>query len=182
MAQNSSVFSDLIANGEFRVDEEGHAMLNGQFLLMIPPPVILYLQDRLEDEMGREQMESLMLDAGRHQVQQALERYKDRYGMDDISKDKIVNYANTIIKILGWGEVTIQNADSDDVIVSVEHPTLPSVYRNRNDEMADAPVCHYLRGMMSGGMSAIIGEDVTLEETTCAAMGGKICVFEASTD
>lgn len=182
MAQNSSVFSDLIANGEFRVDEEGHALLNGQFLLMIPPPVILHLQNRLKEEVGQEQMEDIMIDAGQYQVQQALDRYRDRYGIDDISREKLFSYFNNIVKILGWGEIEMQVTQNSEAKVTVKHPTLPSVYRHRNEEMADNPICHYLRGMMSEGLSALTDDGLLFEETTCAAMGGKVCVFEKPID
>lgn len=182
MAQNNSFFSDLIANGEFRVNEKGHAILNGEFLLMVPPPVILKHQEDLVEEIGEEKAKSMMVDTGRYQIEQALRRYKERYGLDEISKEKIVDYGNNILKVLGWGEVQIEEISKDKALVKVENPLLPSVYRNRRDKLSEEPICHYLRGMMSEAVSAIIEEEVLLEETQCAATGGEVCVFEMPKD
>lgn len=181
MPNDSSIFSELIANGEFQVDDKGHAILNGQFLLMVPPPVILKLQERLEEELGREGMQELLVEMGEYQVEQALDRYKERYGMEEVSREKILSYVSNVLKVLGWGKIEIKGAESDEIKIVVEHPTLPSVYRNREDELSNEPICHYLRGLLSKSMDVTQSGDVNLEETQCAATGGDICVFENTT-
>lgn len=181
MPNQSSAFSELIANGEFRVDDSGHASLNGQLLLMMPPPVILKLQNDLAEELGAEEMEEFMYDIGAYQVEQALDRYIERYGLDGISKEKIFDYIESILKVLGWGEIKIEEIDMDEnVKITVGRPTLPIVYRNSHDELAEEPICHYLRGLLGAACDAILNEDIEIEETKCAAVGGKECVFEAS--
>ncbi|MFB6158568.1 MAG: V4R domain-containing protein [Candidatus Nanohalobium sp.] len=181
MVNESSIFSQLMANGEFRVDDKGHAILNGQFLLMIPPPVILELQEDLENRYGRKDMEEIMLEAGEFQLEQALNRYKDRYDLEEVSRENILEFFNQVGKVLGWGDIEIRT-EGENPVVTVEYPTLPSVYRNRGEELADRPICHYLRGMSSKAVSSLLGEEITLKEEKCAATGGDICRFEVPKD
>lgn len=180
---SSSFFSRLIETGEFRVNEEGHALLNGQFLLMIPPTVIIHLEEKLEEEYGRDEMEEVLTDMGRYQAEQALDRYIDRYGMDNLSREKFLDYARKILRTLGWGKVTIDSLDAEQgtVKIVVEHPTLPSVYRNQREETADKPICLYLQGIFAYSFGALMDDDLDVEETSCAAVGGKKCVFEGTT-
>lgn len=38
--------------------------------------------------------------------------------------------------------------------------------------------CHFMRGVMAGAFSSLTDRPLMAEETFCAAMGGKACVFE----
>lgn len=180
MPGGASFFTRLIENGQFKVDEEGHAILNGEFLLMVPPPVIIHMQQRLADQIGEAAMEDFMADAGRYQVEQAIERYIERYDIDQLSKDHIIEFAEELLRVLGWGRITINQFDVQEhaVRVIVRHPTLPSVHRNQLGERSETPICHYLRGILERGMGAVMENDLDLVETSCAAVDDDTCVFE----
>lgn len=180
MAEQSGFFTRLIESGDFRIDDDGHATLNGQYLLMIPPPVIIHLQEELADEVGEETMEALIRDAGAYQVRQSVDRYVDRYGWEDLSREKIYDYVQDLLRVLGWGRIEIRKMaeETGTIAVSNRKPTLPAVYRDRKDEPADGPICHYLSGLLSQAFDTIFDFDVELEETQCAATGGEHCIFE----
>ncbi|MDY6778792.1 MAG: V4R domain-containing protein [Candidatus Nanohaloarchaea archaeon] len=187
MQEKSNFFSSLIEKGQFRVDEKGHAVLFGEFLFMVPPKVILRLQDELEDRLGREEMEELMVELGLYQVEQASDRYREKFSIDNISHNKLLEFIKDILKVLGWGEIDLTSFERDKGVftVKVKHPTLPSIIRNDIGEKREEPVCHYLRGILKGAFGAILSvENLQIEESTCAATGDSdICVFEAkSTD
>lgn len=183
MTKDSAFFSSLIEKGQLRVDEHGHAMLFGEFLFLVPPKVMIHLQEELEDRLGREEMEDLMTELGDYHVRQATDRYVDQYGMDDISKEKIAEFVQNLLKILGWGKVDIHTLNSDEFKAVVTHPTLPSIYRNELEKESDDPLCYYLAGVLSGAVNAISNQDFDIEEINCAATGGNKCIFEGqSTD
>lgn len=179
MAGGASFFTRLIENGQFKVDEEGHAVLNGEFLLMVPPPVLIHMQQRLADQLGQDAMEDFMADAGRYQVEQAIERYIERYDIDQLSKEHIIEFAEELLRVLGWGLIMIDRFDIQEhaVKVVVRHPTLPSVHRNQLGEHAETPICHYLRGILERGMGAVMEDDLDMVEASCAAVEGDTCVF-----
>lgn len=182
MSGDSVFFSSLIEKGQFRVDDEGHALLFGQPLFLVPPPVLIKLQEDLPDYMEGDDIESFMLELGSFQTQQALERYEERYDWDEMSKEKILRQGFKMLKVLGWGDITIDSLSTEEGEASfrlvVEHPTFPAVYQQMNGEQ-DAPVCHYLRGMLKRSMEGIVfGDGVTIEEVACAAVSGDRCVFE----
>lgn len=182
MGKDSAFFSSLIEKGQFRVDETGHARLFGEYLFMMPPEVLLRLQDRLEEQIGEAEMEEILTDLGAFQTRQALERYQEQYNWDQMSKERILDYGFNILRALGWGRIepeTIDTGADPSFRVEVLHPTLPAVYRDENDELSERPICHYLSGMIRQSMESIIfGEDVEITETSCAATGGDRCVFE----
>lgn len=179
-AKDSQFFSSLIEKGEFRVDDEGHALLFGEFLFLIPPMVILELQDELADRLGDDEMQELMADMGRYHIRQAVERQSEDYDLDTVSRENLLRRTINILNILGWGkaEITSFDPDTETFSVRMEHPTLPSVLRNRREETADAPICHYLRGVIEQDFQVLFDSDITAEETQCAGVEGSVCVFE----
>jgi len=182
MADRSSFFTSLIDKGELRIDEKGHALLFGEFLLLMPPLVLLKHQEQLKEEVGRDRMAALMADAGAYQVEQAVKRQEDRYNLDEVSKDTILERTFNIFNILGWGRADIDYLDTDahEFRVIINHPTLPSVYRNRLEKTADKPICHFVRGIIEKDFEVLFGEDLRVEEVSCAAVDGDTCVFEGT--
>lgn len=180
MDEGSSFFTSLIESGQFRVDGKGHALLFGEFLLLMPPPVILHMQERLSERLGREEMTTFMADMGRYQIDQAVERQADRYDLENVNRDTLQERTFDIFNILGWGNAEVDRFDhtTGECRVVVRHPTLPSVYRNRNDDLADRPICHFVRGILERDLEILTDHAIELEETTCAATGGDVCVFE----
>ncbi len=180
MTSQDPFFSSLIEKGQFRIDDKGHAILFGEYLFLIPPHVILHMQEELEEELGSEKMKNFMSDMGSFQVENGLRRYRENYGWDEIPRDKLSNYIEKIARIVGWGQIDFKSIDSDEgsFRIEVSSPTFPAIYLDWKDERADEPICHYLRGMMGEAMSAIIDGDLEVEETECAAVEGKMCVIE----
>lgn len=183
MADNSQFFTKLIETGEFRINESGHATLFGEYLFLIPPSVILELQEQLTENLGHDAMEELMVELGRYQVKQAGSRHNEKYDLNSMSKEKILNYFENIWNILGWGNVSVTRLDRDDGVleITVKQPTLPAEYRVTHDTPAEQPVCHYLRGMIIQAFYMLFGEDQDIIESQCAAVEGDRCVFEKST-
>ncbi len=56
-----------------------------------------------------------------------------------------------------------------------------SVEASMYSERQSAPVCHFIRGMISGVLEEMFGRKTDAKETQCAAMGAPDCVIEAAT-
>ncbi|MDY6778560.1 MAG: 4-vinyl reductase [Candidatus Nanohaloarchaea archaeon] len=181
MSENTSAFfSSLIEKGQFRVDERGHALLFGEYLFLIPPPVIIKLQERLAEEIGYERMADVVSDIGRYHIQQAVERHDDRYNLSELSRSRFLDYVDNINNILGWGEIQVHALSTDEGTfkVRVKHPTLPATYLSRHEKHAERPICHYLRGLLSKQFELLVSQNLNVQETTCAAVEGDRCIFE----
>lgn len=179
MGENSLFFTNLIEKGEFRIDDKGHARLFGEYLFLIPPKVMVKLQNDLEEKIGHEEMSSLMKELGRYQVEQALDRYSIRMNFKDISKSKFLKFAQNIVKIIGWGEIEFKTLkkESKEAEIIINYPTFPEVYL-RNHEPTETPICHYLNGILQEMVEKLIGE-VELYEATCAVNhDSHVCVFK----
>lgn len=176
--KQSSFFTSLIEKGEFRINNKGQATLFGEFLLMIPPAVIVKLQDRLAEEVGRETMEEMMHDVGAYQVEQAVKRQLDDRNLSNLSKEQLLDHSFNIFGILGWGTFHIEDIESDFFRVEVHNPSLPTVIRKRMDRNPEQPTCHFIAGLINRNIESILEKDFTIEEVSCASVEGKKCVFE----
>ena len=105
----SAFFSKLIESGQFNVEDSGHAMLFGEYLLMVPPSVMLKLQMDLEKMVGKKRSQKLLSDLGEYQISQALERYVKRFSIKKIDKRKILDFEKNILNILGWGDFSLND-------------------------------------------------------------------------
>jgi predicted hydrocarbon binding protein len=76
---------------------------------------------------------------------------------------------------LGWFHVEELNIISGKArgSVSVKYSFIADTY-----ERAEAPVCHFIAGVIAGFVSKALGVEVMCEETACRAVSGWSCVFE----
>lgn len=183
MPETSQFFTKLIETGEFRINESGHATLFDEYLFLIPPFVVVELQERLADRVGQAEMEELMVDLGRYQVRQSADRHDKKYDLNSMTKERILDYFENIWNILGWGNTEIVQLDRKDgsMRVAVKEPTLPAEYHKYHDEPAEQPICHFFRGMITEAFNLLFDGTPEIRETSCAAVDGDRCVFEQTT-
>lgn len=177
---SKNFFSYLIDTGQFRVDDEGRALLFGEFLFLIPPSVIIKLRDILIEENGQKKAEEILFKLGKFQVQQGAERYMEKYDLNEKTKDDVIDFTSNIFKVLGWGNIEIENLDleNNDASVIVKSPVFPEKYLETKDKNADNPICSYLEGLFSKAFSGYMGQEIRLKEKSCAAVTGeKYCKF-----
>lgn len=176
--QQSSFFTSLIEKGEFRINDKGQATLFGEFLLMMPPAVIVKLQDRIVEDAGRDSMKEIMHDMGSYQIEQAVKRQLEDRNLSDLSKDQLLDHSFNIFGILGWGTFHVDEIDAEFFRVEVHNPSLPTVIRKRMDRSPDEPTCHFVAGLIHRNIESILEKDFEIEEVSCASVEGKKCVFE----
>lgn len=178
MSEESSYFTRLLETGEFRVDADGTATLYGSPVMFFPPRVMARLHHNLRVELGEEEARDLLRDLGEYQVVSALEKNEERYGLDGIGKEKLGDFATNLYSILGIGRAHVLAFSYGDNTfrIGLDNPTIAESYREQYGE-TDAPVCHYLEGLIGLGFAALIGGDIEVEEAKCAATGAERCEF-----
>jgi len=73
---------------------------------------------------------------------------------------------------LGWGSFRLEKFDANGFEMCVDACAFAEAFGK-----SSAPVCHYLRGVMAGLGTTLMGK-ATAVEKECAAAGGKTCRFE----
>ena len=168
---------ELIESGQFSVDDFGHAKVFGEYILLLPVPVLIHLQTMLEKELGAKKAGAFLEEIGVYQVRQALERYKKRLGIQKVDKTKIMEFEKKIINIIGFGNVDTKVVFNGSVIdITLNNPTVAIKYAEINGKCRH-PVDFYLGGILKGSFSTLTGKDMTVEEVRCAAMGDSVCRF-----
>jgi predicted hydrocarbon binding protein len=183
MSKKNNFFSHLIDTGEFRINDEGQATLFGDYMFLLPPRVLLHLQKRLEEEIGKQEAENLLQEIGRYQVHSGLERYEERLNIGDISRDEIIDFAMQLMSILGIGDPSMEKVSEEEAILSLENPTFATEYKHFYGN-AEEGVDFYIRGIVEEFFEDIIfREGCTVVETECAATGeSDVCVFRGVRD
>jgi len=175
---SSSFFTNMIEKGEFRVDDDGHIQLLKEYMFLVPSPVMAHLYHRLEEELGEDDAAAFMREIGTYQVQQAAERYADSYNFEAMSKERIFEFTQKVIKLIGFGDVEFQDLDREaqTATVSLGKSVFASRYQNECGTV-DQPVDHWMAGILEGHFRVIFGLDISVEEIQCTAMGDDQCVF-----
>ena len=92
----------------------------------------------------------------------------------DLTPDKTLKLLEDFFSAAGWGQ--IKNADLDPkkkrAIVVISHAP-----RSLPKTKSDAPIHHFLRGILAGIFSDYFKTDMDCIETDCIAEGNRTCQF-----
>jgi predicted hydrocarbon binding protein len=99
-----------------------------------------------------------------------------------------VNYSNTLgleftrsnlpevlslYQALGWFKLESVRQNKPEKSLTIR----ASACFECDGSKSDGPYSHFVRGHLGGAMTAILGEEMTCEETKCLAAGGQVCEF-----
>jgi len=179
--QRSSFFTQLIETGQFLIDEKGHAVLLGEYLLLIPPSVILKLQGILEKELGKNKAEKIMSELGELQIEKALERYVKRYGIKKLGKMKIAEFGMNIFSSIGWGKAIFRNFSFEKKTANIvlKDNVLCLKYLELYKTPSKQPIDFFICGMIKKAFSSWFETNVQVKEIKCLAHGDSCCEFRA---
>jgi len=82
--------------------------------------------------------------------------------------NKLVEVLAQIYSAYGWGRMEI---------VAPDRVIIRDNFEVEGYGRSDEPVCHFTRGILSGGALAIWGVECEVIETSCKAMGDRYCEF-----
>jgi len=108
------------------------------------------------------------------------EAVKKTYGIPP-SFDKalgMVDIMSRVFPVLGWGLTEARSEpQSGEIIIRISnsYETSPEM-----GELVCRPACYILEGYLEGVMQAMFGEEISLREVKCVALGDENCEFIAT--
>lgn len=178
--RQSKFFTRLIQTGQFSIGEDGRVLLMGEYLLLMPPLVMIKFREIIEEESGKEKVGEILQELGSFHIKQALERYKERYKIQSYDKRKLLDFVIESANILGYGKIIIKNISFKEKTCKVilENSTIAEKYKAVKGN-ATEPVDDYICGMIKEGTSAFFGINMEVKEIKCFATGDPYCEFIA---
>jgi hypothetical protein len=77
----------------------------------------------------------------------------------------------------GWGPCEIVELTPEKAVGKIYNSFEGRSYLSNNSEKSDKPVCHFLRGVMTGLFEEFTGEKSKAEEKKCLSKGDEYCEF-----
>ncbi|MEM5804709.1 MAG: V4R domain-containing protein [Candidatus Aenigmatarchaeota archaeon] len=171
-------FARMIANGQFVINDSGHAILFGEFVVLTPGGVFLELFEILRKRLGEKGAWKVIQEIGEYQMKAALSRYKGRFNIQNAQSSKILDFLMEILNILGWGLGTL-SVDSKLGVAKIvmRNSMLPQKYLIRYGKRSRGPIDYFVLGWMKAMFEAYFGSPVEAAEVLCAAKGDPYCEF-----
>lgn len=158
---------------------------NGQFLFFNIPSTILpvqtsvYLCRSLIKQFGEEAAQKILYDTARFQANMGMKIVNERFGYAESfgDKKKLLEFNLGQLAVLGLGEFRITRIDlmTNDMLIEGSCPFAEEYKRIFG--LQKNPVDVYVAGVLAGGGSAMVGENLITMETSCIAQGKKQCEF-----
>lgn len=153
------------------VDEErGMLTAYGERFLLIPVKLIHSIEDRLVENLGPVTATSFQYEIGKKGGRvyvRLLE--KAGYKLGDFSA--MQKGANRFGTMAGWGKMEVVETDPVKRTVRIRWRNGLSV-RSRKGK---TPVCHFVRGIMTGGAEEAWGQKCESLEVSCEGKGDSYC-------
>ncbi len=177
--EKSAFFGHLIETGQFVITEDGHAMLLGEFALLIPSRIFLELHELLEKNLGRREAEKIIETLGEFQVEAALERYRKRFKINKIEREKLKDFLFKLFNIMGWGGGTLNKISYEKKYAEfiMTNSTLGKKYLIVNKRKSKYPIDFYIVGWLKKVFETLFGSKVKVIEIKCLAKGDQFCEF-----
>lgn len=140
--------------------------------LLIRPEVLAAFQKEVERELiGR--AEPILFKSGYQGGSLSSKKYREVFNLSD---HEIVRFMIEMGTQIGWGRFELERFDplNHTLSVHVHHSPFALAHGTSN-----APVCHFIRGVLSGMASLIFKEEREMKEVHCLAKGDPFCRFES---
>lgn len=154
---------------------------------MIPTDILLEMEHRLSDKIGKDEAGQFIYDCGLHQTKTGAKRYLDNkgeiarlYQRLPVTGDAAMEMGWEVLKMAGWGDTRLTEfiGSGEKAIARTKNSPTAEAYLAKYGK-SDRPVCHYLRGLLAGVAESVSGYDYSVVEKTCRATGmTPECVFE----
>jgi predicted hydrocarbon binding protein len=168
----------MIEDGQFRITDDGHALLFGEFVVLTPAGVYLEIFEVLKKELGEKKTWQVIQSLGEFQMNAAIARYKERFNLEDAQSAKILDFMMEILNILGWGSGILEvDAKNKVAKITMRNSMLPKKYMAFYGKKSGGPIDYFVLGWMKALFKAYFGAEVDAKETLCAAKGDQCCEF-----
>lgn len=103
-----------------------------------------------------------------------IEHFKKRFAIEE---NKIKNLWSQIFNISGFGKLETVSSTEDKNILKISKSNFAKLYISKYGTQKK-PVCHIICGILENFVEKTIGKKVECVETSCIAMGNRVCTFE----
>jgi len=139
--------------------------------LLIRPETLISFQKAIEKELG-EKASQILFQSGFQGGVLSSKRYREVFKLSD---EEIVHFMMQMGPQIGWGRFELERFDPKQrhLAVNVFNSPFAEAYGP-----SPAPVCHLIRGVLSGMASIVFGREIEAKELFCLAKGNECCKFE----
>jgi predicted hydrocarbon binding protein len=100
--------------------------------------------------------------------------FKKRFAIEE---KKITNLWKNIFDISGFGKMEVVNVTENVNILKIAKNNFARLYSEKYGKQGE-PICHIISGIFKNFVEKTTGKKVEVKETSCIAMGNKVCTFE----
>ncbi len=143
----------------------------GQRFLFIPVELIHSIEDRLVDMVGPVTAISFQYEIGKQGGSHYI-RIAQKAGYDIRDSKDVGLIAANLGTLGGWGKVSVEDVDFKKKMMRIRWKNGVSVRPNKKGK---TPVCHFGRGVLTGGCEAMFGRELESIELKCQGKGDAYC-------
>lgn len=103
-----------------------------------------------------------------------IDHFKKRFAIEE---NKISDLWTNLFNISGFGKVEVVDMTKGRTILKIGKSNFAKLYIEKYGTQKE-PVCHIIIGMFKNLIEKTSGSKVEAKETSCIAMGNKVCTFE----
>jgi predicted hydrocarbon binding protein len=165
----SAFLSKLLTTRQASFTEEGIEIFDLNFNMQ---PLLSLVRFQNETNDG-EKMGKL----GYFISESIITHFKKRFAIEE---KKMTNLWTNLFDISGFGKVEIVDVTKERTILKLDKSNFAKLYME-NYGIQKQPVCHLLGGIFKNFVEKTNGTKVDVKETSCIAMGNRVCTFELKT-
>jgi len=103
-----------------------------------------------------------------------ISHFKKRFAIEE---NKIADLWTKLFNISGLGRVETVDVTKNKTILKIEKNNFAKLYTEKYG-IQKQPVCHLISGIFKNFIEKTTGKKVEVKETSCIAMGNRVCTFE----
>ena len=162
--------NEILKNLKFDSEKGGLFFKEVRYLL-IRPETLLAFQKAAENEIG-EKASQILFQSGFAGGSLSSKKYREVFSLSD---EEIISFMIEMGSQIGWGRFELEKFDPMErqLMINVFHSPFAEAYGS-----SSFPVCHFIRGVLSGMASMIFGGEIEVKELSCLAKGDPCCRFK----
>lgn len=137
---------------------------------MQPLLSLIDFQKELKDKKMMERLGYLISES-------IISHFKKRFAIEE---KKISNLWTNLFDMSGFGKMQVVDVTENRTILKVDNNNFAKLYTEKFGIQKE-PVCHIIAGIFKNFVEKTTGKKMEVEETSCIAMGNKVCTFELKT-
>jgi predicted hydrocarbon binding protein len=167
--------------------KDGRITLLGRSAIFLPAEMLIRMHELISVENGTAAADRLLAEIGREQTSRGSGKYSKR--TIDFAKivkrvphtgDAGLEMGREMLKFIGVGEIEIESIDEKAGKIILTTKYSPYAFEHlKTRGKSDRPVCHHLKGLLSGVLEGTGRTGYEAKEIACLSTGkSDRCIFE----